>query len=110
MTSYWLKPFIEICNFVAWWIVLTPAKILKNTRSFLITADNVLELGANLRLWFAIEPLFGDYNWQGRLVGFLIRGVRVVVTFAVYLAILVMGILATLAWLALPVYVFSLIF
>lgn len=110
MTLYWLKPFVEIYNFIVWWIVLTPTGMLKNTRSFLIAADNILELGANLRLWFAIEPLFGDYNWQGRLVGFLIRSVRVVVTLVVYLAILGVGILATLAWLALPVYIFSLIF
>ena len=110
MTLHWLKPFLEIYNFVIWWIVSTPVRIFKNTRSFLVTADNALELGANLRLWFAVEPLFGDYNWQGRLVGFVIRSARIITTLMVYLAVLVLGIVAVLAWLALPAYIFILIF
>ena len=85
-------------------------KIFKSTKSFLITADNILELGANFRLWFAIEPLFGDYNWQGRLVGFVIRSVRIIATLGVYLAVLMLGVATILAWLALPVYIFILIF
>lgn len=110
MTSYWLKPFSEIYNFILWWIVLIPAKILRSIKSFLITLDNILELGANLRLWFAVEPLFGDYTWAGRLTGLVLRTVRVLATVILYFIVVIIGMFLTVGWLLVPVYIFVLIF
>lgn len=97
-----MTPIREIGRFLTWWVADMPAKILDSTKSFLLTAEDVLQFGANLRLWLAIEPLFGDYNWRGRVIGFLFRGVRVAATLTVYLLIGLVGLAATIMWWVLP--------
>ena len=98
----WLTPIKEIGRFLSWWVADVPAKILDGTKSLLLTAEDVLQFGVNLRLWLAIEPLFGDYNWRGRVIGFLFRGVRVAATLVVYLLIGVVGLVVTITWWVLP--------
>ncbi|MFA5270189.1 MAG: hypothetical protein WC400_01070 [Patescibacteria group bacterium] len=105
----WLKPIKEVGRFLSWWIADVPAKILANTRSFLLTAEDVLQFGSNLRLWLAFEPLFGDYNWRGRVVGFIFRGFRVLATLFVYLIISIVGLAAALVWWMLPWLIFTMI-
>ena len=101
-----LVPIKEIVNFLAWWGWQTPRGILYGTKNLLLDFDNSLQLGANLRLWLAVEPMFGDYTWSGRVTGFLLRGVRVLITLLVYLVVLVTGVLAIILWLALPFLLF----
>lgn len=95
-------PIKEVGRFLSWWLADVPAKILDGTRSFLLSAEDVLRFGANLRLWLAVEPLFGDYNWRGRLIGFIFRGVRVIATLVVYLLIGITGMVLILIWWILP--------
>jgi len=96
-------PFKEIGHFITWWAREVPQAILHSTRDMLLSFDDSLQFGANLRLWLAIEPMFGDYTWSGRTTGFLLRGLRVAVTLIVYAVVLLVGLALTLAWLALPV-------
>jgi hypothetical protein len=105
----WLMPIKEVIRFLGWWIADVPAKILVNTRSFLLTAEDVLQFGANFRLWLAIEPLFGDYNWRGRLIGFIFRGFRIFATLLVYLIISAIGLAAAMVWWMLPWLIFMMI-
>ncbi len=102
MKNTWLVPFKEIGHFVTWWAQEIPQAILRSTRDMLLSFDDSLQFGANLRLWLAIEPMFGDYTWSGRATGFLIRGLRVAVTLLVYVVVLAVGLAITLIWLALP--------
>ena len=105
----WMTPIKEIGRFFSWFFALVPAKILENTKAFLLTAEDILQFGANLRLWLALEPLFGDSNWRGRLIGFLFRGVRVIATLIVYIIILAIGLVATIVWWILPWLIFTMI-
>jgi len=103
MQSVWLKPFKEIYNFIFWWGITTPSKIFGFSKTLLLETDEALDLGTNIRLWLAIEPLFGDYTWQGRLSGFFLRGVRVIFSIAVYILVFLIGLIFMLMWLLLPV-------
>jgi len=105
----WLKSINEIGRFLNWWVADVPAKILANTKSVLLAAEDVLQFGANLRLWLAIEPLFGDYNWRGRMIGFIFRGFRVLATLIVYLLVGLVGLIATVMWWISPWLIFTMI-
>ncbi|MFH0912450.1 MAG: hypothetical protein V1807_02215 [Patescibacteria group bacterium] len=95
-------PFKEILGFLTWWGKEVPRQIMQFTKDLLLSCDNSLQFTANLRLWLALEPLFGDYTWSGRAVGVLMRGLRVVATVAVYLVVLVLGLTAVVFWYVLP--------
>lgn len=79
-----------------------PKKIFGWIYNTVLAADEILVLGETIRLWIAIEPMFGDYNWRGRLIGFLFRFVRILVSFVLYIVIVVVGLASILAWLLWP--------
>lgn len=86
-----------------------PKKILGWIYTTLLAADEVLVIGETVRLWFAIEPMFGDYNWQGRIIGFIFRFFRILVSIIFYIVIVVVGLFAVLAWFVWPVVASALI-
>lgn len=94
---------VELTRFFYWWAVEMPSRIWMQTRSLLITADENLTLGVTFRLWLAIEPLFGDYTWNGRLIGWLFRGFRLIITVAVYAFIFSIGAAVFAFWFVMPV-------
>lgn len=110
MEQIWIKPFKEIYNFLCWWSIVVPVGIFNTFKSIMLRIDDSLDLGSNFRLWIAIEPLFGDYTWQGRLSGFFLRGVRLLISVLVYIAILLAGILSIIIWFGLPILAGWLIF
>ena len=81
-----------------------PLRILKQTQNLLITADENLMLGKTIRLWIAVEPLFGDYTKSGRLVGFFLRGIRIAVSILVYVAIFLGGLGLLAIWYIAPIW------
>jgi len=97
-------PIKEVGSFFVWWARVVPQGILVFTKELLLSFEDSLQFGANLRLWIAIEPMFGDYTWSGRTIGFLLRGARVIFTLLIYLLILIGGILIVTGWYLLPVW------
>lgn len=110
MESTWTKPFKEIYNFLYWWSVIIPAGVFNTFKLVMLEVDDSLDLGSNIRLWIAIEPLFGDYTWQGRLSGFFLRGIRILISALVYIAILLVGVISIIIWFSLPILAGWLIF
>lgn len=110
MTQPWLIPFRELSRFLIWWIWLIPKQIVSSTKEWILDMDDVLVIGATIRLWFAVEPLFGDYDWKGRIIGFLFRFIRIVISLGVYLSILALGLAVLITWLLIPVVIVVSIF
>lgn len=108
MTSIILVPLKQILKFLEWWAVEIPTTILIGVRNVLVDFDEGLQLVANFRLWFAIEPMFGDYTWSGRTVGFLLRGLRVAMSLFMYVLIVVIGLGLIMGWWLLPLILFGL--
>lgn len=97
----------EIYDFIYWWLIAIPLSILNGVKSILLEVDHALVLRENFRLWLVAEPMFGDYTWQGRLVGFFLRGLRVVCSVLVYLLIVLLGVLIIVGWFAVPIFLFK---
>jgi len=110
MTQLWLIPLRELFRFFIWWVWLIPVRVFRLTKGWLVDADNILVLGPTLRLWLAGEPLFGDRTWQGRIIGFLFRLIRILITVLVYIVILALGLGLTIVWLVLPLLIVISIF
>jgi len=103
MTQIIFLPLKELGSFIRWWGVSMPLRILRQTKNLLITVDENLMLGRTIRLWIAVEPLFGDYTKGGRLVGFFLRGVRIATSILVYLTIFLGGLGLFFIWYAAPI-------
>jgi len=97
----------EIYYFIYWWLITIPLGILNGIKSVLIELDHTLVLRENFRLWLVAEPMFGDYTWQGRLVGFFLRGLRVICSIVAYLLIVLLGILIIVGWFIAPIFLFK---
>ena len=106
MPQILFMPLKEVYLFLRWWVWEIPAGIFQSTKNALLDFDNVLQFEANLRLWLAVEPMFDDYTWAGRLVGFLLRGARVLFTLVIYTGVLLVGLTVIIGWLLLPVLIF----
>lgn len=78
-----------------------PVQIFRLFEGLMIAMDDNLQFAKNLRLWLMFEPLFGDYGWRGRLVGFFMRGMRALVTIVIYALVFVTVIVFMLGWIAL---------
>ena len=100
MATLLLKFPSHLAGFLIWWVSLVPVRIFHWFEELITSFEANLQLLANLKLWLSLEPLFGDYGWKGRLVGFLLRGVRLVVTLVLYLAVVALAVGTILGWLA----------
>jgi len=110
MTTYWLMPIRELARFFIWWGFTVPKQLLKlGWDIFTITDDN-LRLATNLKLWLAFEPLFGEYDWRGHLIGFFLRGMRTAATAVIYVGMLILTVALPLVWYALIAAVLVMIF
>jgi len=96
-----LKFPAHILGFLNWWLGVMPTRIFRSFEEIFTKFDGSLQLVSNLRLWFMFEPLFGDYGWKGRMIGFLFRGVRAAVTVLIYISILIVAAAFELGWILL---------
>ncbi len=110
MTALLLKFPSHILGFLAWWLLSMPHRIFHWFEELLGSLDNKLQLLSNFRLWLSLEPLFGDYGWKGRMIGFLFRGVRTIISLIAYLIIIGLWLAAEAFWILLLPAAIGLIF
>jgi len=58
-----------------------------------------------ITLRFLFHPLYGDYSFIGRVLGFFFRIFRLAVALVVYACIFVIALILYLIWVALPPYI-----
>ena len=68
---------LKILKFVQWWTVGAPKKLHTIVRRLARLVNNQFAFTLNLRLMFT--PVFGDYTFVGRCIGFVFRSMEVVV-------------------------------
>lgn len=96
-------PFRELARFGIWWLWVIPVRLLRYGWDFFLATDNNLQLATNLKLWLMFEPMFGDYDWKGHVIGFFLRGVRTFATLLTYIVVLGFCLALPLSWYALMV-------
>ncbi len=98
MTTSWLMPVRELARFFVWWVFRIPKSLFLAGWSFFLLADDNLRLMSNLKLWLTFEPMFGDNDFKGHVVGFLLRGVLTLVNAVVYLVLFGLTLVLPLLW------------
>ena len=98
-----LEAVLDILYFPVWWYTKGAVHALRWCFNLLKTGNENLAPG----LWLAnlFVPMFGQFDWQGRIVSFLMRLVQIfarTVALAVWVSLCF---ILFLGWLALPVLV-----
>lgn len=94
------KEILGIQGFFVFWFIKGPFWFWQRC---LITLENFEGIFAvRLMLKHIAEPIFQDYSRAGRMIGVLIRLLRIVVGIIFYLAIILIFIFLAIIWLILP--------
>ena len=93
--------FRDIIYFPAWWYARGLFLVIDKSIAFLSYQQNALALFVWAKNIF--RPMYGQYDWQGRLISFFMRLVQIIfrgiiMIFWVFLILNLIG-----AWIALPI-------
>ncbi len=94
---------LEITSFTKWVLITLPKKIFTICYRILIVTNN--EFGFSLNLGLLFTPIFGDYTFIGRLIGFIFRLIQIISTAIIMLGILVFTIVAPILFILTPIIV-----
>lgn len=93
----------DIAYFPLWWYSRGLAQLVIKLKDFLLTKEK------SLALWVWIKnihkPMYGQYDWQGMLISFLVRVVQIIVRSIFMLFWLIIALALMLIWTILPVFV-----
>jgi len=87
------------------WYVVSPAWFWHAAMSSIGSFDEILALRATAKNIF--RPVFQDYTFQGRLIGFFLRLGRIVAGLVMYFFILLFWMILLATWLLLPLLAIS---
>ena len=91
----------EILYFPVWWYGVGLGRSLKGIWRFWRDQEKVLGFSVWAKNIFV--PMYGQYDWAGRLISFMVRLVQIIFRGFVLLIWLVLCLLALIAWLVLPI-------
>jgi len=91
---------LEIVYFPIWWYSVGFYRLLKNVWNFL--CDQEKSLGFSVWAKNIFVPMYGQSDWAGRLISFFVRLVQIIFRGVALLFWIVICILLTIFWLALP--------
>jgi len=89
--------FHEIICFFRRWYLERSEWFWSAMFSFLAILDKNFAVAINARLW--LQPLYGDYSPVGRILGPILRTIRIIFGSSVYAAVFVFAGLIWIAWL-----------
>ena len=92
----------RIYYFLYHWYVRGFRKIANWAINFLEKLDYSFALRINLKNIF--QPLFQDYSIAGHVLGFISRGIRIIVASIVYAVFMVFSLMLYLTWATIPVF------
>jgi len=104
-----LKEFIfDVLAFPLWWYGLGAQKTFGKAKHFMINA--IEELGVDIWLKNLFVPMYGQTDWQGRLISFVMRFFQLIGRSLIALFWLILALLFFIFWLLLPLFVIGEIF
>ncbi len=100
-----IEAFLDLFYFPLWWYTL-------GAKHALFWCINLLKYGNEMfapGMWLQniFVPMYGQYDWQGRMISFFMRLAQVVFRFIALIIWLVICILLFFVWLALPIVVIA---
>lgn len=91
---------LEIIYFPLWWYGVGFGRAVKNIWHFWRDQERLLGFLVWAKNIFV--PMYGQYDWAGRLISFLVRLVQIIFRGFVLLIWLILCLVAAIFWLALP--------
>jgi len=67
------------------------------------------ELGLTIWIKNIFRPMFGQYDWQGRIISFFVRVFQIIVRFVIFLFWILFSIIIFFLWILIPVFVISMV-
>lgn len=89
--------------FPVWWYT----KGFKKAIFFTIEKIKNIEKGLGIQIWAKnlSKPMYAQYDWQGRIISFLMRLFQLIVRSIAFVVIFIVILFLPLIWLALPVFI-----
>ncbi len=95
-----LEAIVDIFYFPLWWYTFGVWRIGRWSIGLLARGNRILSPGLWLKNLFV--PMYGQYDWEGRTISFIVRLVEVVIRLFLLILWLLVCFLFWLFWLALP--------
>ncbi len=92
--------FFRVGDFFHHWYADGSRRLFHYFISFLENIDQGLAFRVTLK--HISEPLYGDYSFIGRIIGFVFRSIRLIIGFFVYLFLGLLFLGVYLIWIFLP--------
>lgn len=92
---------LEIVYFPIWWYSVGFFRIAKNIWRFFLGREKAL--GFSIWLKNIFVPMYGQYDWAGRLISFFIRLIQIVFRGIVLFFWGLISLFLVFGWLALPI-------
>jgi len=91
----------KILYFPAWWYSVGLARCARKAWLFLRDREKSLSLFVWIKNWFV--PMYGQRDWVGRLISFLVRSVQIIIRGAALIFWLILAAIILLLWIIIPV-------
>lgn len=92
-------PYLTV-TFLKWFFITFPYRIFITCLRLVRLANNSISFTLNLRLIFT--PIYGDYTFMGRLIGFVVRLFQIVLGLVLVLFLSVLALVVPLTWYVIP--------
>lgn len=91
----------NIFFFPVWWYSFGLIHFLVKLRDFLVNRERALALSVWVKNIFT--PMFGQYDWQGRLISFFIRAAQIIFRSVAMIFWVAVAAFLLCIWLGLPI-------
>ncbi|MDD2354107.1 MAG: hypothetical protein PHH52_00515 [Patescibacteria group bacterium] len=103
-----LKIISDIVIFPIWWYSVGFLEMIKKGWRFLCQREKAL--GFSIWLKNILVPMYGQYDWAGRIISFFVRLIQVIFRGLFLIFWLIVFIVSILLWLAGPIFLFLSLF
>jgi len=90
----------DILAWPVWWYTTGVYKALKRMGNVIAQGNDELALSVWVKNIFT--PMFGQYDWQGRIISFFMRLFQIIFRFIVFVLWILVAFIGFMVWLILP--------
>lgn len=94
---------IDIVYWPIWWYTKGIEKSFRWMINTILQGNQ--ELGLTIWIKSIFKPMFGQYDWQGRLISFFMRLFQIIIRFIILCFWIIFSLIIFLFWLILPLFI-----
>jgi len=90
----------DILAWPVWWYTSGTLKAIKRMGAVISQGNE--ELGLSVWVKNIFKPMYGQYDWQGRLISFVMRLVQIIFRSIIFVLWIIVAFVGFIVWLVLP--------